>query len=104
MELEAPAEDAVSGHTPGPWRIHEHSSTTVVGSSGFVVAACGGYQSTLRDSLDLERELVANACLISAAPDLLAALKSLRGTAPWSTPADVMDQAAAAIAKAEGKP
>jgi len=57
--------------TPGPWAIHSISSTAVVGSRGYIVAACGGYSNNTVDSGELLEELEANARLIAAAPELL---------------------------------
>lgn len=64
-------------HTPGPWTIHKRSATSVVGSKGFVVAACGGCSTNAVNPDDLHAELTANARLIAAAPDLLEALEEL---------------------------
>jgi hypothetical protein len=56
--------------TPGPWELHRHSTTSVIGSKGFVVAACGGHSNNMADPDELAEELQANARLIAAAPDL----------------------------------
>jgi hypothetical protein len=62
----------MSKHTPGPWSLHEHESLFVVGPDGNMVAdtdmpADRGYRSP---------QCKANAKLIAAAPDLLAACKA----------------------------
>ena len=89
-------------HTPEPWTIiHQYN---IVGPNGRGVAACGGYHSTLSDVHD---ENIANAALISAAPELLTMLKRFYAatygeeTTGHLCPLD-FDQAHAAIAKAEG--
>ena len=98
-----PAE--IAEHTPGPWSIHDRAKTAVVDSSGIVVAACGSHSNNLRDAGELEAEQQANAHLIAAAPELLAALQHLRdafiGTS-IEVQADAMRNARAAIAKATG--
>ncbi len=100
-------------HTPGPWRVSE--SDTVVGPSGNVVAECCGYSVQATDAAQRKqggRE--ANARLIAAAPDLLAALRSLFENcamihSQWGDndnkkEADAaIASARAAIAKAEGR-
>jgi hypothetical protein len=91
-------------HTPGPWKLHERTRKAVVGASGYVVAACGGYANNKRDPESLEAELEANARLIAVAPDLLEALERALKTAefeahpfrPWHA------DARSAIAKARG--
>lgn len=110
-------------HTPGPWVIemadvgdeefillpHE-----IVGGDGFKVITAdgglsGGFQEFTFETIN------ANATLIAAAPDMLAALKSLdKHLRPWveglslipskgSPPDLAIKEMIAAIAKAEGK-
>ena len=71
----------IKGHTPGPWRYAETSgrdggqltpeSVTVFSLSDAELAPCRAYGDTLE-------QMWANARLIAAAPDLLAALKRIR--------------------------
>lgn len=65
----------MSGHTPGPWRIDPrpfsgYGAVHVSGGQYIVAKALGQTQSC-------ETEATANARLIAAAPDLLAALQSI---------------------------
>lgn len=99
------------GFTPGPWRLmiddpeqrfeiaHE-SEVSEPGCIAWVFAA---------DADDMYGEAMANARLIAAAPDLLAALIALEGDCwcPWDRIVDHHTapciQARAAIAKARGE-
>lgn len=77
-------------HTPGPWAIDDWC---------WIDAPSGMNVATISAGLDAE-ETVANAKLIAAAPDLLAALKDMLG----STGSEQACAAAhAAIAKAGSK-
>jgi hypothetical protein len=81
----------MSKHTPGPWVVYDdHPHDVITNNCAFLVARC----STIVDS----DETAANACLIAAAPELLAAARNaaldLRGTPDG-------DALEAAIAKAE---
>ena len=94
-------------HTPGPWSIQRHDKgdsrrLLVVGKSGMVADV---------DWNDKD-ENEANARLIAAAPDLLAALKSMlkravaldqSATVDGLANCDAIAKARAAIAKAEAK-
>lgn len=90
-------------HTPGPWTLMDGMPTNVVTEGGLRVARCdfdGDFSSP---------EASANAHLVSAAPDLLAALKAARfqmTNQRYSKPRLGMekecDMADAAIAKAMG--
>jgi hypothetical protein len=76
-------------HTPGPWKQDNASGSTIWGANGTAVADCIGVNFTEGSSLpDLaatalnanpsaktKQERLANARLIAAAPDLLAALE-----------------------------
>ena len=76
--VSARSEDAPkteSKHTPGPWVIRRGAS--VADSDGFGVAACGGYYNSEIDPADLLKIQAANARLIAAAPDMLAALDEI---------------------------
>lgn len=104
-------------HTPGPWDIesdpcHFDTHSTVVGGRHF------SYRPG-KDSFVLPRELIvqvggqssveeqeANACLIAAAPDMLAALKAVASAADHGDSGHLdwaLKLANAAIAKAEGR-
>lgn len=85
-------------HTPGPWHLIKNGPAT---SS---VSASGQWIATLSTRNNIER---ANARLIAAAPELLAALKYMVAAQAmrWDA-ADrrvSLEQASAAIAKAEGR-
>lgn len=98
----------VSGHTPGPWSVDTTKitlairSTAAKGGERYRVASLGIGRRT-PDAVD-----VANARLIAAAPDLLAACKALLGPEVIASlrgeeKFDPVGMAFAAIAKAEGK-
>lgn len=91
-------------HTPGPWLA---DSGSIVSVTRMIIADC--FSAIYRNSPPMSDEvMVANARLIAAAPDMLAALKALvvhdeaddsrRGLPPCMELVD----AHAAIAKAEG--
>jgi hypothetical protein len=87
----------MSGHTPRPWLTDFDCSGWSIGTKDKFVAFTNGYQS---DEDINEDEEAANARLIAAAPDLLAALKRVCSHGYRSSPD--WDSARAAIAKAEG--
>lgn len=96
-----------SKHTPGPWRIahpkltgrRQEGDRLIVGPDNEHVAEAFQYQShTLTDS----KQSDANARLIAAAPDLLAALKWIERDCVNDTP-EMWMAVKAAIAKTEGK-
>lgn len=103
----------VGGHTPAPWTLSTLRTTSgmchQIGPfpwrEGHPNHACiyvdGQYHSDRMT--DIQRELEANARLISAAPDLLAALQHIIDGA-LSLPRFAEQQARAAIAKATGEP
>lgn len=84
-------------HTPGPW------VAVVGGADGKVRCSDGRY--FLVGDLIYHEDNKANARLIAAAPDLLAALKGLLAPEPGGVYAtnDVIDAARAAVAQAEGR-
>lgn len=84
-------------HTPGPWRLHEVDDTRVMGADGSWVADMGGDYD---DALDWPR-MEANARLIAAAPDMLAAMKAICSDFAQQHP--LIIDGLAAIAKAEGR-
>lgn len=110
----------MSKHTPGPWTIRETIAEPYIHGNYWVVDVDLGPQrkeaswpdatATVSPCLGLEgqpisREIVeANARLIAAAPDLLAACeKWLSGETTWST-TQAYEMAARAVAKAKGGP
>lgn len=92
-------------HSQAPWHCHHHTPTTVKNSAGDWIADCEmPYISYAKGSRD-ERE--ANARLISAAPELLAALLDCvlvmeRDLAGLSIIQPELAAARAALAKATG--
>jgi hypothetical protein len=88
-----------NAHTPGPWEAWQRQSAVFVVACDFQVALlCDGNNS----------EINANAHLIAAAPDMLAALRGILDDAKAYGMADSafsgsLIEAAAAIAKAEGR-
>ena len=62
-------------HTPGPWRLE--AGRTIVTSSGAFYLAYGSDAHTSLPHFTSPTELDANARLIAAAPDLLAALEAV---------------------------
>ena len=85
----------MSAHTPGPWE------TSVNDEGQWDVCAEGG-GDMVADLADCPESAEANARLIAAAPDLLAALKAVLAT--MATDHVAYFQTQRAIAKAEGKP
>jgi hypothetical protein len=100
-------------HTPGPWRIHviEH-----LGAKPIEIATSGptyrGDVAYLQHSENIEgitsAENMANAHLIAAAPDLLAALEELDGVlrSGFSTDEAIrsaLDKSERALARARGE-
>jgi len=82
----------MSKHTPGPWKVHLVDGALIVDDAGWEVAEASGDYDTDADRME------ANARLIAAAPDLLAALKHARSQ--MQHPDELID---AAIDKAEGR-
>jgi hypothetical protein len=88
-------------HTPGPWRIetwiyqNAREVVTIQTDKDAIATACNLW----RDGDDSTFEVMANARLIAAAPELLEALQSL--THPMASDEDLQN-ALAVIAKAEG--
>lgn len=95
--------DAAPGHTPGEWK--HHRPTGAVKSGDTLIASVFGD----RDDCHEDERQIANARLISAAPDLLEALRELLGVCPCRNgcePSDMTcasNKARAAIAKATGQ-
>jgi hypothetical protein len=116
----------VSAHTPGPWRaVERHSdAVTVIDARGFEIATAESMPILLDYAGKLaidhwgerpgeafielsDEEQAANANLIAAAPDLLAAARlamvRLRNADPKGLGTDTYRALDAAIAKAEGR-
>jgi hypothetical protein len=98
----------MSKHTPGPWSIAEYRREVVFGPDDVLVASCCHAYKT-------RQECEANARLIAASAELLAACKELVGDieaaystnmddlqAEWPDLVETFDNAKAAIAKATG--
>jgi hypothetical protein len=64
-------------HTPGPWKVANNSRSVLAGPVKINQQGGPAAQSAAVLAVQ-ERELMANAKLIAAAPDLLAALRSVR--------------------------
>ena len=90
-----------SKHTPGPWRLSPADDTVVIDATGSEVAAIDGDYNQPEAWPLME----ANARLIAAAPDMLAALEAIMGErwSPGGRSEHVSDLARAAIAKARGE-
>lgn len=78
-------------HTKGPWR-----------ASGEHVFSVSGRLTVTRADYGTESERLANAQLIAAAPEMLAALEDLVNSFEKHRPKTYWDAARAAIAKAKG--
>jgi len=94
----------MSAHTPGPWTARKSR-----GLNSYEINAIGAYLADVWGADDpvpngVPRKAVkANAHLIAAAPDLLAAIKALLAASMYRDHPAESDMAIAAIAKAEGK-
>lgn len=90
-------------HTPGPWtsQVGKARENLIVDEIGFIIASVNQFAESFGDKQD-----DANAHLIAAAPDLLAALKMLHDVVDEQVDSAVvvvpLGYARAAIAKAEG--
>ena len=96
-------------HTQGPWRVEDWKYTdsrlawrrdgvpTIVGANDAIAEVFNLYRPNAED--DAESEALANARLIAAAPEMLAALQSL--THPMASDEDLQN-ALAVIAKVKG--
>ena len=82
-------EQNMSGHTPGPWSVTVIGHDLEIRGNGYGIAhVLAG--DALRDPAlalpgdeeEAEAELKANACLIAAAPEMLAALEEITENAP----------------------
>lgn len=84
-------------HTPGPWKLERHGK-----GHGYDVVGGGPEPETVVYDVRNTRheQALANARLIAAAPDLLAALKDVLFATKGSS--GILDRAREAVAKAEG--
>ena len=104
----------MSAHTPAPWVLGNENNQCcdVECGGGRTSVSLNRFDSLMRDEFAISRaEMLANAHLIAAAPDLLEALRMVRdadedcrrdGMPRWCTDA-ARHAIDAAIAKAEGK-
>ena len=89
-------------HTPGPWHI-ENVWNVYAGRR--LVAGTGGYSSNQNPEA-VRRESIANAVLVAAAPDLLAAAERMLAAAEGADMEAIFDAHAAtptAVKKARGE-
>lgn len=93
----------MSKHTPGPWRASwlERNKRCKTGDWAFFGEQLGSLVR-LRDCAEKNQEAKANAHLIAAAPDLLAACEAVVKTLTDSHEL-IWQQCVAAIAKARGE-
>jgi hypothetical protein len=99
-----PAPVAAGEHTPGPWQACGWEQCTVNSAAGFTIVAFPGGNGGDNGRLDLS-EAKANARLISAAPDMLAAGQAIigayaKGMDGWTLHGHALR---AAITRATGK-
>ena len=109
MSIEKPTNQSANTqaplHTPGPWHC-ERAKIAIDGAYDYAIYTLADRQIIAeafgRSDVTRFHNAEANACLIAAAPDLLAALKrtvELADAEGFAVPAEAL----AAIAKAEGK-
>src|SRR4051812_7979165 len=99
----------MTAHTPGPWQVHDYAVNFGPYNAGIDVGP--GLRMVARVCGEFERPepgpvAMANARLIAAAPDMLAALHKAHNFLDshgngWDE-AETLEDARAAIAKAEG--
>ena len=94
-------------HTPGPWKMGGRIPTEIEirSTATYPILICKIDIDTAHPGLAYENCLIAeaNANLISAAPDMYAALKAINDGDGSLTESEIVKQMRAAIAKAEGK-
>ena len=88
-----------SKHTPGPWRVERQNPSPTTGEY-MVAGATAGYLAEVRDCGG--GNVLANATLIAAAPELLQALEACINYGSMTGDDWVIEKARAAIAKATG--
>jgi hypothetical protein len=108
MTTTADAIQADQKHTPGPWEATDQGDVVMGDDRATIIAWCGDAE----DNPEMgEATMLANARLIAAAPDMLRALKDLTRfcdavrvqVGMGKTQLARLEQARAAIAKAEGR-
>ena len=82
-------------HTPGPWHYEDGTKTIRSETTNYWIATM--------DSWDVAVDHGANAALIAAAPDLLAACNAALAYLDAEDSAGLVAEIAAAVAKAEGR-
>lgn len=89
-------------HTPGNWSVKDREYRSYIKSGGVIVAHCD--EGSNKSLWPNTQERLANASLIAAAPELLAALEYMIEVCPAIDPQgeDAHERARAAIAKAKG--
>jgi len=98
MKTNHSAESNSCRHTPGPWKFDRKGRRIVDADGEYVApATLSRYHDDRTDP-----EAIANARLIAAAPDLLAALRDLVNFTAQHNQGKYVMAARAAIAKAEG--
>lgn len=96
-------------HTPGPWVCRPDDPGYTTAMRYVVTALVGGCSDAVLADVGHDtpwRSVEANARLIAAAPDLLAALRAIEATLDGRQPVDVPGAvmvARTAIARAEGR-
>lgn len=90
-------------HTPGPWRVDKRGEVSVQGPDSFMVADCEIL--SIRPNAPTGERCRANARLIAAAPDMLAALRDIVLFCEEHIPrtSRAITRARSAISKAEGQ-
>lgn len=98
-------------HTPGPWGVHGDDGTLIGPSNGKQMIAGAKHSHVVKEWAVSLEEAQANARLIAAAPDMLAALREVVSSCCGDTLNEAARErkthalylAAAAIKKAEGR-
>ena len=86
-------------HTPGPWEVKFEFN--VMDCRGRNIAACGGFMTNV-NSEDVHAEKIANARLVSAAPDMYEVLTSIENDT-GQVPEWLWDKIQQALQKARGE-
>jgi len=88
-------------HTPGPWKVGTNHSAAVWATAGLIASVYPGEPATSADDCDGPVS-DANARLIAAAPDLLAACIAFRDAQGLTSLGEAHTKAREAISKATG--
>jgi cytochrome P450 len=95
-------ENEMSKHTPGPWSVSSRDHVYYV-TSDDEMDVCRVYGANEFSNAEQTANAEADAAMIAAAPDMLAALRALvNGAFATALASSAVEQARAAIAKAEG--